>query len=218
MKCGYSREILALYAYDDLPHPDAVEQVRRHVSQCADCEKYCGELERSGALLKARLKLCGQDMVTPQALAAVRGRVMSRLTRVFRIPRLAFAGLAIVAIVSVSLVAQIRSNHYRLGRPADYRQWVSLGKNVYMYPDAYQAFAKSGKFPDGTIMVKETESGLSVSLKDSQRFASGWAYFTFITDTAEPLPESAGCLSCHRQNAATDHVFTQFYPALKTGV
>src|SRR5262249_24091795 len=129
-----------------------------------------------------------------------------------------FVGIALAVIVSASLLAQMRGNHYRLGRPADYRQWVSLGKNVYMNPDAYQAFAKSGKFPDGTIMVKETESGLSVSLKDSTRFAAGWAYFTFATETAEPLPESAGCLSCHRQNAATDHVFTQYYPALKTGV
>src|SRR5262245_29814787 len=114
MKCGYSCEILALYVYDDLPNPDAIEQVRRHVSQCAECETYCEELERTVALMKARLKLCGQDMVTTQALAAVRGHVMSKLTRVFRIPRLAFVGIALAVIVSASLLAQMRGNHYRL--------------------------------------------------------------------------------------------------------
>jgi hypothetical protein len=32
---------------------------------------------------------------------------------------------------------------------------------------------------------------------------------------AEPLPQTAGCLACHREKAATDHVFTQFYPVLR---
>jgi len=32
---------------------------------------------------------------------------------------------------------------------------------------------------------------------------------------AEPFPASAGCVSCHKQNAETDNVFTQFYPVLR---
>jgi len=33
--------------------------------------------------------------------------------------------------------------------------------------------------------------------------------------SAETDPKSAGCVSCHKQNAATDNVFTQFYPVLR---
>ena len=36
-------------------------------------------------------------------------------------------------------------------------------------------------------------------------------FFTFTGESAQPLPENAGCLACHRQNAATDHVFTQYW-------
>jgi hypothetical protein len=89
----------------------------------------------------------------------------------------------------------------------------------------------SGKFPDGTVMVLEKSSaetkgdphftGVEVSVKDSNRFDGGWGFYNFTDDNgklktqAEELPQTAGCLSCHRDKAATDHVFTQFYPALK---
>ena len=62
---------------------------------------------------------------------------------------------------------------------------------------------------------------VEVSVKDSSRFEDGWGYFDFTEGTgnlkadAEPLPNNAGCLSCHREKAATDHVFTQFYPVLR---
>lgn len=110
-------------------------------------------------------------------------------------------------------------------------------KNVYINPSSYREFVKTGAFPEGTVMVLEiaqaankNEPGLQgsfaskyialeASVKDSKRFSGGWAYFGFtdqegkLKDKAKPFPESA-CLSCHQQKAATDRVFTQFYPVL----
>ncbi len=113
-----------------------------------------------------------------------------------------------------------------------------LYHNVYINPSSYREFATTGKFPDGTVMVLELASSeikkepglqgsfqkdfvaLEASVKDSKRFKNGWAYFSFtggngeIKEKAQPFPESA-CWSCHREKAATDNVFTQFYPVLR---
>jgi hypothetical protein len=149
-------------------------------------------------------------------------------------------------------------------QPVNYREWVFAGAslglsyaqnppaqstarggemyhNVYIEPEAYRAYAKTEKFPEGTILAMEMLSadtkrepglqgsyereflGLEVSVKDSSRFpGDGWAYFNFSNSVgspykskAEPFPASAGCVSCHKQNAETDNVFTQFYPVLR---
>jgi len=61
---------------------------------------------------------------------------------------------------------------------------------------------------------------LQASVKDSSRFG-GWGFYDFtagigkLKPQAEPLQQTAGCLACHREKAATDHVFTQFYPVLR---
>jgi hypothetical protein len=111
--------------------------------------------------------------------------------------------------------------------------------NVYINPAAYRTFASTGKFPDGTMMVLELASAesksepglqgsfqrdyvaLEASVKDSQRFQDGWAYFSFDEADGKPKAKarpfpSSSCWSCHHQKAATDHVFTQFYPVLRT--
>jgi Cytochrome P460 len=113
-----------------------------------------------------------------------------------------------------------------------------LYHNVYINPTAYRTFASTGKFPEGTMMVLELASAetkaepglqgsfqkdyvaLEASVKDSKRFQDGWAYFSFDEADgkpkakAQPFPSSS-CWSCHHQKAATDHVFTQFYPVLR---
>ena len=148
-------------------------------------------------------------------------------------------------------------------RPVNYREWVFVGSsrglnyaanppaqpaaggmgemyhNVYITPNAYREFAKTGKFPEGTMLAMEMASadtkrepglqgsfekefvGLEVSVKDTSRLG-GWAYFNFSNgmgasyrEKADPFPASAGCVSCHKQNAETDNVFTQFYPVLR---
>lgn len=110
--------------------------------------------------------------------------------------------------------------------------------NVYINPPAYRHFRTTGKFPDGTMMILELASaevkhepglqgshqneyiGLEASVKDSQRFETGWAYFSFdgpdgkLKPKAQPFPPER-CWSCHHDKAATDHVFTQFYPVLR---
>jgi hypothetical protein len=109
--------------------------------------------------------------------------------------------------------------------------------NLYLKPAAYQEYKRTGRFPEKTIIVMETLSagsqasinrqghfedrlvGLEAAVKDSSRFPEGWAYFSFsqgdgLAATARAFPKQA-CWDCHHQHAATDNVFTQFYPVLR---
>ena len=128
--------------------------------------------------------------------------------------------------------------------PADYKNWVYVGdataaggghkksgltQKVYMSPTAYREYKRSGTFPEGTVMVLESSAAaassghtsLEASVKD-RRFSEGWGFFSFGTSSgqlaqrARAVSDSTGCLACHRDRAATDHVFTQFYPILKS--
>jgi hypothetical protein len=144
----------------------------------------------------------------------------------------------------------------RLQRPVNYRNWrfVSAGlamsygpaaqaaaqsghmmfDNVFVQPQAYDAFLRDGVWPEGTMFVLELRGaqtkrapnngghfqtdlhGLEVSVKDSARFKGGWAYFDFgMAKTATPQPES-GCFACHQQHGAIDMTFVQFYPTLQS--
>jgi len=155
--------------------------------------------------------------------------------------------MAIAAIISVSLFAQMRhvtagpvvmaavfESEDTLLRP-DYRNWKVVDatthdehhvfEKTYISPDAYREFAQTGKFPEGTVVVLEssrTSVSFLASVKDSSRFEGGWGYFEFRdvegrqTSKATALPKSAGCVACHRDHGARDHVFTQFYPVLRT--
>jgi len=143
-------------------------------------------------------------------------------------------------------------------RPTGYREWVCVGTpltpndmndgeapfpefhTVYISPDAWSAYRKTGAFPAGTVMVKELISvggkvassgngyfmgefvGLEVAVKDPRRFADQpghWSYFSFgheypLAERALPQP-SASCNACHEATAAEDYVFTQYYPVLR---
>jgi tetratricopeptide (TPR) repeat protein len=109
--------------------------------------------------------------------------------------------------------------------------------NVYIDPAAYRTYKETGTFPEGTVLVLEHAAGaekkepglrgsyqkeftgLSAAVKDKDRFAGGWAYFTFDgagkTKTSARPARKTACYDCHRQHAAEDNVFTQFYPVLK---
>jgi hypothetical protein len=275
MRCGYSKEILALFVEGDLPTLDASERVSRHVAVCADCREYCRQLQHTQSLIKSRFKSGPQQSINAAALASVRRTVMSRIdesqniwgwgTRLERFlmlglrrQRFALAGFAIAAVLSVSLVGQMQHSGSQLNRaavfvgkdtlvrPEAYREWVFVGSssrddyfhNVYIDPSAYREYVSTGKFPEGTVMVLEAarsetkkEPGLQgsyakefvalqVSVKDSSRFDGGWGYFNFTDEQAKlkakAIPEENGCRSCHQDRAETDHVFTQFYPVLKS--
>jgi hypothetical protein len=112
----------------------------------------------------------------------------------------------------------------------------AAGHSVYINPSGYREYVKTGVFPEGTLMVWESlnpeseaagrphrqSPALLASVKDSARFDGGWGFFDFtgtagsVTTRAQALLDSSGCRSCHRQEAETDHVFTQFYPELRS--
>lgn len=147
-----------------------------------------------------------------------------------------------------------------LARPRGYRSWTYVGApltpndmndgkaafpefhSVYIDPESYAAYKESGRWRDGTMLVKELVSvggkvatsgkgyfmgeflGLEVALKSAERFpreAGNWGYFRFtdeeggpVHDKASALPASA-CAACHTATAADDSVFTQHYPVLR---
>ena len=144
-------------------------------------------------------------------------------------------------------------------RPDGWRDWIYVGTpltpnelnppaapfpefhNVYIDPDSYAHWKKTGKFREGTILIKELVSvgskaapsgkgyfmgefvGLEATVKSANRFPKepgNWGYFTF---SHEPPPypakakiqPTATCNTCHQANAASDWVFTQYYPVLR---
>ena len=112
--------------------------------------------------------------------------------------------------------------------------------NVYIQPEAYRYFMATGKFPEGTMLPMDIyrpgsrESinqagyfekdflGMEVAVKDSERYEEGWAYLSFrdrsggLRPSASAFPKDR-CYDCHAEHAATDNVFTQFYPVLQRG-
>jgi Cytochrome P460 len=136
--------------------------------------------------------------------------------------------------------------------PEHYREWVYLSTgfdmsyrlrmqaghhmfdNVFVNPESYRWFLKTGTWPDKTMLVLEERRargrgsinrtgnyqdrevmGLEVHLKDQTRFHHGWAFFAFEGDAVgKLLPPTADCYSCHAAHAAVDTTFVQFYPTL----
>ena len=146
----------------------------------------------------------------------------------------------------------------KLKQPVGYRKWVYVGTPVtpkdmngdddsisefhavYIDPESFPHYEKTGEFRDGAVMLKEfidvgakeavsgngyfmgEYTGLEVSVKDSKRFKDepgNWAFFTF--GHHYPLKEeatkqnAAACNACHQASAAKDYVFSQYYPVLR---
>jgi hypothetical protein len=106
--------------------------------------------------------------------------------------------------------------------------------SVFMEPTAYAHFEQTGEFPDGTQTAAvgylasagapPAEGGLyagdqvvfEMSVKDSTLDpAVPWRYFSFGDGPSAPANPREACFDCHTDHAATDHVFTQFYPVLR---
>lgn len=132
-------------------------------------------------------------------------------------------------------------------RPEGYRSWMFVGTpltpnalnngeapfpefhHVYVEPSAYAAYQRTGRFPEGTQIVKELISvistnanqdgstvqvsgrgyfqgefiGLELTVKDTQRFPNepgGWAYFSF-GHHPEPYAATAAVLPTTECNA-----------------
>jgi hypothetical protein len=107
--------------------------------------------------------------------------------------------------------------------------------HVYLRPSSYAEFRRTGAFPEGTVLVLEVHEAaqkvapsrhglfegrrvaVEAAVKDSARVPEGWAYYSFgdgSQATATAFPRGA-CFECHRQHAARDNVFVQFYPVLR---
>lgn len=145
-----------------------------------------------------------------------------------------------------------------LVKPVGYRRWIYVGApltphdmnhgqatfpefhSVYIDPRSYDHYEKTGKFRDGTVMIKELVrvgakqatsghgyfmgdfTGLEVLMKDRQRFQDQpghWGFFSFGHEyplkpkaTIQPV---ASCSTCHSASADDDFVFTQYYPVLR---
>jgi len=116
-------------------------------------------------------------------------------------------------------------------QPSDHLMFT----NVFVPPAEYDYFLQHGSWPEKTMFVLEiygsqskgsinkqgnfqTEfMGLDVEVKDASRFPDKWAYFGFDTNEAASAPVTPGkndCWKCHDQNAAVEHTFVQFSPAL----
>jgi hypothetical protein len=135
--------------------------------------------------------------------------------------------------------------------PTNYREWVYLSSglgmnygsggpnlstfdNVFVNPEAYHEFLKTGTWPDKTVFVLELrEAGTNASInksghfqtasvgghevhvKDEKRFPGKWAFFGFDgTKPGDMFPQQASCYSCHQDHGAVDTTFVQFYPTL----
>jgi hypothetical protein len=174
---------------------------------------------------------------------------------------LALAAVIILAMFASTQGADNSAPSYTkdgsLQLPVDYRTWVYLSSglgmtyeaesisnsspmftNVFVNPRAYQAFLKTGAWPDKTVFIlEERRSGTNVGpnrsghfqtdlqavvtlVKDQTRFPEKWRFFSF--NTKDGLPAGLGkpvqtkaCLECHTKHGAVDHTFVQFYPTLK---
>ena len=174
--------------------------------------------------------------------------------------------LSAVTIVGMSVVVSAKEyftiNNGQLERPSGFREWIYVGTpvtpndmndgkapfpefhNVYIDPESWSHWKTTGKFREGTILIKELVSvgskvapsgkgyfmgdyiGLEATIKSKSNFpdqAGNWAYFSFsskdhksLAKTAKAMPEAA-CNSCHAASAADDFVFTQYYPVLRAG-
>lgn len=244
MSCGFSRELLALHVEGDLPDA-AGAATARHVAGCDECRRFLEELQASQAFVKS----LHREAIQFSDSTAMRREVMTiinerpgRLGWALRIeravalglrPSYAMAALLLFGVVSVSVLAQIRPGTQAslapavlegsdtLLRPEGYRRWTLVnGKRVYINQSSYQAYAKTGIFPEGTVFVWEaggagpsgvegphpTSSTLLASVKNSTKFEGGWGFFDFSNSGGAPLakaralPESRGCRNCHRQS------------------
>ncbi len=141
--------------------------------------------------------------------------------------------------------------------PARVREeWVHLGSwgsadlnsadpgqhDVYTQPESLDAYRKTGKFPDGAVLVKEVRKIESahmttgpvtwagdevlwfVLIKDAEgrfpgnaNWGEGWGWALFNAGATEKSASTnfrASCLGCHIPARETDWIYVQGYPGL----
>jgi hypothetical protein len=101
-------------------------------------------------------------------------------------------------------------------------------------PASYEIFVRTGAFPVGTMLDLEVRKPMtdvaparggqtqgavvarSIHVKDEKAGPGTWTFYSYPTggELGTALPRSQACYSCHADHAATDTVFTQYYPPL----
>lgn len=176
----------------------------------------------------------------------------------------AAAGLVPAGVLAAGGMVKPRftADGQQMMRPEGYRRWVFVGANygmgytegetianaqpkpstfhnIYVQAEALDAFAKTGVYPDGTMLVMEVVKpgthasinkngffqdrvlGIEAGVKDSKRFGPGkWAYFKFFKNDGEPVDQAKAypkdaCWNCHNEHGAADNTFAQFYPGIR---
>lgn len=189
MSCAFSKEALALHVEGDLPDAAARTTVR-HLATCEECRAFFEQLRAAQSLLKSLRR----EVVSPSECTEMRRGVMSiidgrldepgwalRFERALvlgvRQRAYAMAAVAVIAIVSVSALAQMRSAAPGVG-PSAARTPLATQTSL--------ASHRSGEAePPGVRKAHEVWfldfSGLESTLKAK----------------AQALPDSSGCRMCH---------------------
>jgi len=174
--------------------------------------------------------------------------------------------IAILAVLALAGYAEVKpQNNYsgfdlvdktgNIRKPTDYRdRYQPLGTymvldpkgnqmhTTYASPGAAESYRKTGKFPDGTVLVKEvfgTEhaqmttgdvhwaSGTKVwfvmmkdekgRYSDNPLWGDGWGWALYKSDAPDKQVATdykKDCLGCHIPARGTDWVYVQGYPVL----
>lgn len=148
--------------------------------------------------------------------------------------------------------------HGNITLPARFRQsWMHIGSwavaqkkgapihemhDVYTQPATVEAFNKTGKFPDGAVVVKEVRetqtdrlttghSAWSTDVKlwfvmvkdrkhrfpDSEHWGDGWGWALFEAEDPSANVSSgyeSSCIPCHTPTAENDWIYVDGYPEL----
>jgi hypothetical protein len=182
----------------------------------------------------------------------------------FRISMLFLTVAALAGCQSASAQTNHKFNGYDLvdktgniRKPADYRDLYQLlgtytvldpkGDQMhvtYATPGTAEYYRKTGKFPDGAVLIKEIfgtdhaqlttgdshwASGTKVwfvKIKDEKNrfpqnplWGDGWGWFLFKADAPDKQVATdykKDCLSCHVPAKSTDWTYVQGFPVLKS--
>lgn len=166
-----------------------------------------------------------------------------------KVVRIAVASALLALVLCTSALASERHmtrssvalSNKELLLPSNYRNWVVLAptaaglptqthKNVasklYVEPASYEQFAKTGLWPNKTVIVMELLTGkaatkgecgvmgLEAAVKDETGFPDPWSYYGIVYshEKAEPKMAQVGCVDCENP---MDAVLTMAFPTLR---
>lgn len=130
-----------------------------------------------------------------------------------------------------------------------YDKWVFIGSgafdtpetapaprfsNVFVDPAAYDIFARTGTWPNRTIIFSEKRAGrttvpitknpgwgqtgdpLGFEFEVKDQSKGGWRYYTAGPGdkVGVAVANQSDCTTCHAEHGAVDNTFVQFYPKL----